>query len=144
MKNLKLLFASLIVLCFVATNLEAQSLKSQSKSIKWEEEMCFPCPCANDGQGEWLCGTVMFHVVENDNIIHWNIIGGKLEGDITGRKYTFSRTSTYKPNTGELVLNVRTKNQKGLVTFFQINGEASFDGNEYHALNGEDVKFYCR
>lgn len=144
MKKFKVLLASLIVLCFFATNLEAQSLKSLSKSIKWEQEMCFPCPCANDGQGELLCGTIMFHVVDNGNVIHWNIIGGKLEGLDSGLKYTFSRTSTYKPETGELVLNVRTKGKNGLVTFWQIIGEASFDGEEYDALNGEDVKFYCR
>ena len=144
MKNLKILLAVVIVFCFVATKTEAQNLKSQLISLKWEQEMCFPCPCANDGEGELLCGTIMFHLVENDKVIHWNIIGGKLEGNITGRKYTFSRTSTYKPETGELVLKVRTKNQNGLVTFFQINGEASFDGNEYHALTAEDVKFYCR
>ncbi len=144
MKTLKFLMASFILFGFAVTNVDAQSLNSQSKSFKWEQEMCFPCPCANDGQGEFLCGTIMFHVVENGNVIHWNIIGGNLVGDITGRKYTFSRTSTYKPETGELVLNVRTKNQKGLVTYFQINGIASFDGNEYHALDGEDVKFFCR
>jgi len=134
---------SVALLFFVAMSSNAQSVMNMGKSSMETIDMCFPCPCANDGEGEWLCGTIMFHVVVNDNVEHWNIIGAKLEGNITGQKYTFSRTSVFKPETGELVLNVRTKGENGLVTFWQIIGEAVYDG-EYEALNEEDVKFYCK
>lgn len=143
MKNLRALLVFVAMVCFISMNTFAQSETNMGKSVMWTQDMCFPCPCANGGEGEWLCGSVTFHVVINDNVEHWNIIGGKLEGDTTGEKYNFSRSSMYKPETGELVLNVRTKGKKGLVTFWQIIGEAEFDG-EYHALNGDDVKFYCK
>jgi len=120
MKNLNALLVLVILICFAGMDAIAQSEKNMGKSVKWSQEMCFPCPCANDGEGEFLCGKVTFHVVVNDNVEHWNIIGAKLVGDISGEKYNFSRSSMYKPETGELVLNVRTKGKNGLVTFWNI------------------------
>ncbi|NQU52966.1 MAG: hypothetical protein HQ522_10555 [Bacteroidetes bacterium] len=137
MKNLKFLFVSLIVVFFfVSTSVDAQKV-----STKWTEYIEFPCPCA----GEILTGDVSFHVVENANVIHWNIIGGQLKGATTGKTYNFSRTSTFKLSTGELVLNIRTKGENGLTTYFQIIGEAGLDEyGEYVPLDGANVTWFCK
>lgn len=141
MKTFKFLMATFIVVFLVSMNTYAQS-----KSVIWQTDMCFFCPCANDAQGEMLCGTLIFHVVENNSIVRWNIIGGTLTGETTGKTYHFSRTSTFDPETGKLVLNVRTKGEGGLVTFWQIVGEGVYDEafDEYFPVMEEDQKFFCR
>lgn len=141
MKNLKFLFVSLIGLFFFAST----SVDAQKVSKKSTEYLEFWCPCANDEIGEFLTGDVSFHVVENANVIHWNIIGGQLKGETTGKTYNFSRTSTYKKSTGELVLNIRTKGENGLTTFYQIIGEAGFDEfGEYVPFLGANVTWFCK
>lgn len=140
MKNLKFLFASVLMVFIFSSNVFAQKDKISEK-FSWGTEtvpFCFWCPCAGEldeegiAMGEDLCGVVTFHVVINKNIEHWNIKGGKLTGSETGRTYNFVRTENKKLESGELVLNVRTIGENGLTTFWQIRGTL------------ENETFYCR
>lgn len=110
----------LVGLC--SMNTMAQN-NGKSSKFEWgteEEPFCFWCPCANDGMGEFLCGTIEVHMLANSKSEHWNMKGKKLVGSETGRIYRFSRTETYKYESGEMVLNVRTIGENGLVTYWQI------------------------
>ena len=134
MKTFKSIVALLIVAGFCSMNVIAQN---NGKSIKYTqgtetEPFCFWCPCANDGLGEYLCGIVEFKVVKNAKTEHWNIKGKKLIGSESGKIYRFSRTETTRFHTGEIVLNVRTTGENGLVTYWQLVG------------NYENQTFFCR
>ncbi len=134
MKTFKSLLALMIVTGFFSMNLMAQN-NGKSSKFEWgteEEPFCFWCPCANDGVGEFLCGTVVFHQVVNKKIEHWNMKGNKLVGSETGQIYRFVRTETSKLGTDKIVLNVRTIGENGLVTYWKLEGD------------WETETFFCR
>lgn len=134
MKIFKSVLALIIMVSFCSTSMMAQNSK---KSVKYswgtvEEPFCFWCPCANDGEGEYLCGTVVFHEVVNSKIAHMNMKGNKLIGSESGRTYTFIRTDNTKLKLGKIVINVRTIGDNGLVTYWQVVGDF------------EHETFFCR
>lgn len=134
MKTFKSLLALIIVAAFCSMNVLAQDNKKSTK-FEWgteEQPFCFWCPCANDGAGEFLCGTVVFHQLVNSKIEHWNMKGNKLLGSETGSIYRFVRTETFKNKTGKIVLNMRTTGENGLITYWQLVGDL------------ENETFFCR
>ena len=146
MKTLKFILPALLFVSLVFS-VSAQSELSMGKSSKMVmDDLCFYCPCANDGAGEMLCGKVLFHVVMNGNKIHWNVIGTKLTGSITGAKYTLSNVNNYDMESGEVHFTVRTKGPGGLTTFITVVGKAELDWNSYgaHPLEGGSMFFMCR
>ena len=134
MKTFKSILTLFIVAGFCSLNVMAQNNGKSSKET-WgteTEPFCFWCPCANDGQGELLCGTLEVKVVKNSKTEHWNMKGKKLVGSETGQIYRFTRTETTRLQTGEIVLNVRTTGDNGLVTYWQLVGSY------------ENETFFCR
>ena len=134
MKTFKSILVLIIVSGFCSLNTMAQN-NGKSSQETWgtdTEPFCFWCPCANDGFGEFLCGTIEVKTVENVKTEHWNIKGKKLVGSETGKIYRFSRTENISLETGEMVITIRTTGENGLVTYYQLVG------------NYENETFFCR
>jgi len=151
MKTFKKLLAVFAVICLFGTGAFAQNGKITDK-FSWgtqEEPFCFYCPCANDGNGEWLCGTIVLHIALNSKVEHWNMKGNKLEGSETGKIYHFVRTENVKWNddgSAEVVMNVRTIGEGGLTTYWQIVGTATIPEwyGDWFPSEPTFETFYCR
>jgi len=133
MKTFKTILALFMLVSLCSINTMAQN-NGKSSKFEWgteTEPLCFWCPCANDGLGEFLCGTLKVNMVANSKTEHWNM-KGKLVGSESGRIYRFSRTETIKVESGEWVLNMRTIGENGLVTYWQI------------VVDDENETSYCR
>ena len=112
MKNFKLLIASIVVSCFfLTTNVKAQA---------WVNDFTYDdsrySPCANEGNGEWVNGTLYVHAINNGRFIvaHWTV---EYIGATTGKLYTGMGFSKFPP--GENVIpsdvSVQVIGEKGLI-----------------------------
>lgn len=86
MKKFMFVFSLLLVFSIVAVNqADAQSVSSKAE-MAWGVDV----PCANDGAGEWVSGTLVLHTVIHSNKrgivtkVHYQPQSSSLTGQITG------------------------------------------------------------
>jgi len=88
-KIIAVIFAVLIAAGFSKANAQAV----QDKALSWTD--CFYSECANNGNGEWICGTLIQHAVFRYNkdgslkSIHCNYIESEFIGQSSGEVFTF-------------------------------------------------------
>ena len=123
MKTSRIVTLILLVLSFGLGTTAAQD-QEPDKKYTWgsqESPFCFWCPCANNGQGEWLCGVITFHETLNKNGHHLKIQANKLEGSETGWTYRISNVQFTSFKKGTFTMTIRTTGKGGLVTYVTMD-----------------------
>jgi hypothetical protein len=142
MKTLKNLFVMMAIICLISSMAIAQKITD-----KYELPMCLYCACANDGNGEVLCGTFEVQQALGPVVQHYTVKAKELIGQTTGDKYKIIRVSNIKwidDETAEVVMHIRNITKKGKLTHLQLVGTAYKSGMNWIPLDPESLTFYCR
>lgn len=149
MKILKSLLIGFALIGMLTFSANAQGVSSRMEQYP----ILFWCGCA----GEYVGGTVSVQMVVNANLVHHNVKTERLVGLYwdestqnwmeSGNEYTFTRVVNYRPETGELVLNMRNVRTVGevvgLVTKNQVKGPAEMVGVDFIPLDGAKITIVC-
>jgi hypothetical protein len=84
MKMIRFLAIGFIICAFFIPGISKAQATSEKLELPWKIFI----PCANDGLGEWLTGTLTLHYVTNKNCwYHHQAMGCVLVGEDTGTVY---------------------------------------------------------